>query len=303
MKQAAQHFESRQSMNRSDFEIFHYKDRKPGCVELHHHDFYEVYCFLGGDVEYRVEGRSFRLKKGDLLLINPMELHQPLVLSDSTPYERVVLWIAKDFLASCSEDLTRCFDIQLASHVNYLHTDSADFLLPLLEALVREFRSTEYCSGIYAQGLFLQFMTELNRLAMQFSTQEDVSLPLSAQVVAYIGRHYREPLSLDSLAEHFYVSKYHLSHAFSKAMGVSVYRFLVLKRLQASREMLLEGYTPKDAFLASGFGDYANFYRALRQAYGVTPAVFFQQSPIRILQKEPQSLAAPPSGDPKIVMQ
>ena len=52
MKQAAQHFESRQSMNRSDFEIFHYKDRKPGCVELHHHDFYEVYCFLSGDVEY-----------------------------------------------------------------------------------------------------------------------------------------------------------------------------------------------------------------------------------------------------------
>ena len=51
MKQAAQHFESRQSMNRSDFEIFHYKDRKPGCVELHHHDFYEVYCFLSGDVE------------------------------------------------------------------------------------------------------------------------------------------------------------------------------------------------------------------------------------------------------------
>ena len=51
-------FDPRQSMNRPDFEIFHYHDAKMQEVELHHHDFYEVYYFLGGKVEYLVEGRS-----------------------------------------------------------------------------------------------------------------------------------------------------------------------------------------------------------------------------------------------------
>ena len=57
-----QPFTRRQTMIRRDFEIYRYRYMDE--VELHHHDFYEVYCFLSGDVEYRVEGRSFRLKKG-----------------------------------------------------------------------------------------------------------------------------------------------------------------------------------------------------------------------------------------------
>lgn len=276
MKQQPQHFENRQSMNRSDFEIFHYKDKDPGCVDFHHHDFYEVYLFLGGEVEYRVEGKNYRMKKGDLLLISPMELHQPIVLDRAASYERIVLWINKEYLASCSEKLTRCFDIQLPTHENLLRADSfnSDMLYHLLKTMVQEFHSEEYCSDLFIYGLFLQFMSELNRLAMRTLSMEDTTLPLSTQVISYIGNHYREELSLDTLAEHFFVSKYYLSHTFRQSTGVSVYRYIVLKRLQAAREMLLEGQTPKTAFVASGFGDYANFYRAFQAEYGVTPRTF-----------------------------
>lgn len=279
MKRTAQQFDIRQSMNCGDFEIFYYQDQEPGNVALHHHDFYEIYYFLGGHVLYRVDGKQFRLQKGDLLLINPMEFHQPLVLSKAEPYERIVLWINKDFLNACSPKLARCFDMTLPTHENLLRTSEADSpLLNLLDNLVQEFHSDAYCSEIYARGLFLQFLSELNRYTMLLPSQSNAALPLAAQVIGYIGRHYREPLSLDSLSEHFFVSKYHLSHVFSKATGVSVYRYIVLKRLQVSREMLLEGHTPKEAYSASGFGDYANFYRAFQQAYGVTPGNFSEQS-------------------------
>ena len=59
-----------------------------GEVSLHHHDFYEIYLFLNGSVEYSIESRIYRLLPGDILLIGPMELHQPRIAKDHGPYER-----------------------------------------------------------------------------------------------------------------------------------------------------------------------------------------------------------------------
>jgi len=104
-------FDPRQSMNRTDFEIFHYHDAKMQEVGLHHHDFYEVYYFLGGRVEYLVEGRSYTLLSDDILLINPMELHRPNVAPDEA-YERIVLWISREYLTAIAPEADlakRCF--------------------------------------------------------------------------------------------------------------------------------------------------------------------------------------------------
>ncbi len=277
MEHTPQSFETRQRMCRNDFEIFHYRDKQPGCVELHHHDFYEIYFFLGGDVEYRVEGKSYRLQKGDLLLINPMELHQPMAMSGCNTYERIVLWINRDYLAAQDIELSRCF---APTHKNLLRPSREQFreIRAKIDNLIRERRDNALGSEACATGIFLQLMVELNRMALQADSQGQETQPLTTQVVAYIGRHYREPLSLDGLAKSFFVSKYHLSHKFTQATGVSVYHYIVMKRLQAARQLLLDGHTPKDAFVQSGFGDYANFYRAFHRAYGVTPQMFAEKS-------------------------
>ena len=70
MRQRSQHFDPRQTMQTDTFEVFHYRDTNPGTVEMHHHDFYELYCLLEGRVEYWVEGRVIRLQPGDILLVS-----------------------------------------------------------------------------------------------------------------------------------------------------------------------------------------------------------------------------------------
>jgi len=249
MREKIQRFDPRQYMLEQNFEIFHYKDPKPGNVEVHHHDFYEVYFFLTGQVEYLVEGKIYHLEPGDLLLINPKELHQPMVKAN-VRYERIVLWIDKDYLDSFAFsgiDLTRCFDGSLPTHTNLLRSDSAlrEEIHMHLRELIRESYGTEYGASLCAAGIFLQVMVELNRLALHMEQEKretgagGESSLLVSQVLAYIGEHYREELSLEGLASRFYVSKYHLSHEFSRAVGISVYRYIMLKRLQIARQMLI----------------------------------------------------------------
>ena len=284
MPVGSQRFESRQSMKGKQFEVFHYRDKKMDGVGIHHHDFFEVYFFLSGRVSFKVEGRSYHLEPGDLLLINPQELHQPDIGTDSV-YERIVLWIDRAYLAGlCSisgMDLSMCFNNDVPGQTNLLRPTKLRraALGQLLDRLAREYYSDEAGSFAYAQGLLIQFMVEINRLAIDSDPVEKREEPdLVTQVLAYIGAHYQENITLETLAAEFFVSKYHLSHEFSHRVGTSIYRYVIFRRLLQARELMSAGEPPGEVYQACGFGDYANFYRAFRGEYGISPREFASQS-------------------------
>ena len=61
---------------------------------------------------------------------------------------------------------------------------------------------------------------------------------MCASVKRHIDNHYRENLSLDSLAEVAHVSKYHMVHAFTQEYGVSPISYMNSKRIQEGRKLL-----------------------------------------------------------------
>lgn len=268
-----QGFDPRQVMQGETFEVFHYKEPRPNGVEVHHHDFYEVYYLLNGSIDYWVDGRIIHMEPGDILLINPQELHRPLLTPETKVYERIVLWINKGYLEQISGDISRCFDQSLPNRIC-----PADRDRPVMKArmheLVREFYSKEYGSQLSATGLFLQLMVQLNRLALRTekADREDKQLsPLVRKTMDHIREHISSPLSLEEIAGALYVSKYHLSHAFSREVGVSLYRYIMLRRLLLARQLLLTGQSAGQVSLNCGFSDYASFYRAFKAEYGISP--------------------------------
>lgn len=274
MNKKVQFFDPRQKMKDQNFEVFHYKDLNPADVEVHHHDFYEVYYLLGGEVSYWVDGRTYRLRVGDILLISPMELHRPMVKAGS-PYERFVLWINRGFLDGLSENglLTQCF----SGPSNHLHGGSVGALFSML---VSESYGSKLGSDIYANGLFLQLMVELNRLSPIGAHSAAPSQWISS-VLEKINNHYSQDLSLDSLASDLHISKYHLSHEFKRETGTSVYHYLTLKRLAAARQMLINGIPPGEVCTACGFRDYTVFYKAFKAEYGSSPMMSASGKKIR----------------------
>jgi len=275
MKKTSQIFDPRQTMRGSEFEIFHYRDARPTDVAVHHHDFYEIYFFVSGTVEYWVEGRTYKLRPGDLMLIHPMQLHRPIIDPD-TLYERIVLWIDQKYLEHLSPDGDVLLSAFEGGSANILHPSplTRTELQDRFNALVREYYSQEAGARLCARGLFLQTLVEISRLSMRSEaprkTKEETA-DLTSRVLAFISEHYRQDLTLGSLSEYFFVSKYHLSHEFSRSTGISVYRFILLKRLQVARRLLQEGKAPGEVYLECGFKDYTNFYRAFKAEYGVSP--------------------------------
>ena len=272
-------YDPRQEMLAADFEIQHKRDTYLKNVELHHHDFYEIYYLVSGDVTYVIEGRLCRVLPGDLLLISPQELHQVSIAPGMEAYERYVLWIdraAVRRLSSADADLERHLDSTRQGYTNLLRLprDQRQRIRDLMEALFQESDSDDFGAGILRNNLVCSLLIQINRMAEQHPREPETAVHSSrlvSDLVDYVNQHYRERLTLELLAERFYVSKYHLSHEFQKHMGTGVYKYIQKKRLQIARQLLAGGEHPSTVSGLCGFADYAGVYRAFVGEYGVAP--------------------------------
>ncbi|MBR7133374.1 MAG: helix-turn-helix domain-containing protein [Clostridia bacterium] len=281
MQEKFQRFDPRIHMLRRNFEIFHYREPLLDTGEVHHHDFYEIYFLLEGSVSYWVEGQNYHLKPGDIILINPMVLHRPVLERGGFVYERIVLWIEKPFLESLSQGGARLFDcfegpLSVKTNILRLNPTQQKELLSALKLLVKESYSEDYGAEAFAIGILMQLMVSLNRISLNYGTKPDgdESASVVSEVMAYIREHYGEELSLESLAQRFFVSKYHLSHEFSRAVGTSIHRYITLRRILAAKQLLSEGISATEAAVRCGFKDYTGFYRAFKSECGISPRDF-----------------------------
>lgn len=282
MPRQPQSFDPRQEMLRSDYELQYKRDVNLQDVELHHHDFFEVYFLMTGDVTYLIEGKIVHVMPGDLLLISPRELHQVCIRPELSVYERYVLWVDPQCIRRLSTpqtDLLLGLDPDHPGRGNQLRLKPEDRsrIQALLESLNLELHSDHYGSDLLRESLLTQLLVTINRLVSMQGSQmyeDNQANHTVTQVMNYVNLHYNEPLSLDMLAEQFYVSKYHLSHEFNRIVGTSVYRYIQKKRLLIARQLLAQGQKASTVYSACGFSDYAGFYRAFKAEYGITPSEY-----------------------------
>ncbi len=277
-----QTYNPRQVMCRKDFEIQHKRDTYLQDVELHHHDFYEIYFLVSGDVTYSIEGKIYRVMPGDVLFISPKELHQVFIKSDTEPYERYVLWIDPAMLTRLSTEntnLEKCLNPNKEDYNNQLRApiEYMNDIRNLMDSIYRESDCEGYGGDVMQESLIAQLLVLLNRISDSEGEKNEeyaYTSALVAGVIDYVNEHYGEQLSLDEMAEKLYVSKYHLSHEFRKQMGTGVYHYIQKKRVQIARQFLAQGERPNTVYRRCGFCDYAGFYRAFKAEYGSGPREF-----------------------------
>ena len=281
MPAKTQPFNDRQHMQNHIFEIFRYKDANPKDVPLHHHDFYEIYFFLSGSVLYNIESKSYLLTPGDILLIQPTQLHQPIFDQKIGNYERIVLWLDRNFMEQFGlegEPLISCFHSARPGHAGLLRPDEhvRQKLQYLLEMLLQEQDGREYGHEISCLAFLALILSQLCRLSSQEPLEVEATdaSKVVYDILEYINENFGEDLSLDSLANRFFISKYHLSREFTRVTGSSVHRYVTQRRLITAKQLMSEGVSTTAVCQQCGFGDYSSFYRAFKSTYQMSPRDF-----------------------------
>lgn len=233
---------------------------------MHAHNSYEIYCFLSGDAEYYVEGNSYKLQPGDIMIMRAGESHYP-VIGDQAVYERIVL----NFTCSPSAEqhpFMRIFNDRPLGRYNCY--PSAMFPELHCEYYLDRLRNAE--NEYEAEAFFLPLLAELSTcFPVLKESKEKNSVHSIAEVIQYINDHIESPLSLEHLSERFFMSKSHLNRMFKQATGATAWNYIIVKRLLMARSLLGEGMAPTEVFLKCGFRDYSTFFRAYKKHFGSTP--------------------------------
>ncbi|KYG06608.1 AraC family transcriptional regulator [Sorangium cellulosum] len=83
-----------------------------------------------------------------------------------------------------------------------------------------------------------------------------------------------EPVTLDDLAAHAGLDKYHLCRAFRAQVGMSPYAYLTRLRIMRAKEMLAAGVKPRDIAPQVGLYDQSQLNRHFRRIVGTTPGQY-----------------------------
>ena len=270
-------FSTRQYMLSKDFEIYYYNDTNLTKVDSHTHDYFEFYFFLEGNITMYIDDIPHHMKPGDVLLIPPELPHHAVCSDSSTPYRRFIFWISKSYyqqLAALSSSYT--YVIQQAYQKRHIfHYDTIGFhaLQAKIFRLLEEIHSERFGKADKVSLCVNDLILHLNRTVyeMDHPAPSQDKETLYENLLFYIESHLEEELTLDQLADAFYVSKYHIAHIFKENLGLSIHQYITKKRLSMCCATILSGTDISKAYLMYGFKDYSSFFRAFRKEYGLSP--------------------------------
>lgn len=269
------------------FKLFHLTDYEMRTYEFHYHDFFKIMLFISGDVDYFIEGITYRLEPSDIVLVGAGEVHRPLIRSTS-PYERIILYVSPELLTSfASEDvsLETCFQKQSEKEgtcpVLRTSSPSVSRLFKLCKKLESSLLDHQYAAGLYSRCLLVQFLIELNRsfLTDSFRYIETGSTNRKiTEILHYINDHLDCDLSIETLSKQFFISRRHLMHIFREETGYSIGKYVNAKRLFSARDKIQHGMSLTEACYSSGFQHYSTFTRSYYRMFQTTPGALRKES-------------------------
>lgn len=265
-----------------DFGAAHRFNNEWFMPKFHMHPHYEFYLFLSGNVQILIEDDSFDARPMDLFIFPPGIQHRAHLVNTGKNYERAYFYVTRQALLNFCHDQICLLDIlenavmkkEYCYHIgeengneftrlidDYLKNESSDDPYSReMQRLRMHYLSLEVCRIIHGKD------------AVSANPPDRIS-----DVIRFINSHITEPLSLDSLSEQFFISKYTLLHDFKSYANISVYQYILSKRVLYAQLLMQRGISPGPASKQSGFNDYAGFYRAFVSQNNLSPQTYYEQ--------------------------
>ncbi len=260
---------------RCDDYMYSYAAAKPPGLATHSHKYYEFLIFLSGNASYMVESSSYKAESGDVFVTRPGELHTVSFNSDE-PYERHFIQVSREWIEKIPYDLLSGID-----RLNYGENNRIPSWLAEEYNLKDFFENIHYYmenkvpeSEVMIRTYIIQFIAKVNTIMLKEPINEESENKLIASIKEYINNNFVNGISLDELAGHFYMNKYHMCHIFKEETGLTIKEFVNTRRIAKAKQLLPRYKSVKNLYAACGFSDYSTFYKTFKRFTGVSPTKF-----------------------------
>ncbi|MGN0426726.1 MAG: AraC family transcriptional regulator [Agathobacter sp.] len=243
------------------------KSRKPHLSRRFGLESYLFMIILSGSGTVTYKGERVNARQGDCFYIDCRNEYSHISSADD-PWE--LLWI--HFNGPSAEGYYNYF----AEH-NFWHftPTSVQELTTSVQTLLSLHENRNENTDILAANEITQILTTIS------TEVPDSDQPTSAlsqklrEIIAYLDEHYTEEISLDFLAEHFFISKFYLSREFKKEYGTTIVSYILIKRITNAKEQLRYGDSSiEEIALSCGIADASYFNKVFRKLEGCTASEY-----------------------------
>jgi AraC-like DNA-binding protein len=238
--------------------------------ELHSHSHYELYFLNEGTRSFFLSNALYHVSAPALIVIPPHTVHK----TEGGPFMRFNINVSEAYLNDFQKDIFRKKALQFFTPN---HSETQTFLSLLEEGCTLE-RHKKHADSIM-QTLFSYFVLEFGKIksSRQLPTTEahNAIPPLVLKTMDYMNEHYAEKLTLDSLAENFFISKGTLLYNFKKYTNFSPIDFLLNIRLTNAKALLANSKkSVADIAEACGFSSANYFGLIFKKKEKISPATY-----------------------------
>lgn len=242
----------------------------------HIHNYYEVYYNISGAKGYMVNGVFYKCSERDLIVIPKLQAHKVVIEKDYHRYERCIINI-DDRLLSVLEIVYQSkesldwltSDNKLPKKTTLTETQHQE-LMRLIDTYNTQ-KTHEDALSMFAKILSFLRVCLADCKPPEYMDKEAISH--TDRIMMIIEKEFNS-ISVSQIAERAHCNSDHLNRVFKMKMGITVKRYLVLRKLAEAQKYLCMGKSVKEACYLSGFNDYSNFLRTFKRYLGYTPGKF-----------------------------
>lgn len=226
---------------------------------LHFHSHIEIYIVLSGEVEVIINGYKRLLHGGEISVAMSYDAH-----GYNTPRSSEV-----EYLIIPTEYCGDILPLFESRHSASRFIDNPKVFGTVCDAMEHIISGS---NEVMTRGYIYLILGAVLECMAPDSEPFQNDNPITPDILIYISEHFREALSLGSLAEHFGYNPSYVSRSFHRTFGISFGKYLTLLRLREAVMLMRKGNkTVTECALESGFGSMRSFYRAFLGEFGCSP--------------------------------
>lgn len=232
--------------------------------EKEFHEYHEIVLFLGGQLEFYSEKMRAKLLPEQIIIIPKESYHQFIISGNEDDYHRCIFsfYDCPELAPVIEKGIREVSVIDMNPKLKFLFGK-------VIEAAEKDFPQNE--KKLLMRSVLALLISELALVSTHTSRIENTD-SLSSRCIDYINSHICDPLTVAEIAKELNVSASTLTHSFKKNMNISVYRYILQKKLILAQQRLSKGESVTATALECGFNDYSGFYKQYKKMFGTSPS-------------------------------
>lgn len=240
--------------------------------KLHYHPFHEFVIIDKGFITYTTDNGISKIAEKSIVYMPAHTLHNPFV-HKSHPYERYRIRFYPDFADGIITQPHLLSEALKKSYIKQLNKNDFDEIYSITKSLYKiadkdnkdEFDRLNEC-------IHLGILVTKGNNAIAIPHTPHISY--ITDILEYIKDNYNKPLTIQTLADHFFVSKSKLIYDFNSYCRISILEYITMTRIEAAKEYLLKGWSVAATSGACGFSTPSYFIKVFSRITGLTPLKF-----------------------------